>query len=551
MTVNQAELERLLTEPEGERLEFKAARTQFGFEKAVGYCAALANEGGGKLILGVTDKRPRQIVGTNAFRSVQKLKSDVGQRLHLIRVDVIELNLPEGRVLILDVPSRPLGLPVGYNGQYLMRRGEELVPMTQDMLRAIFEETGPDFSAASCRGATIEDIDPEAIARFRELWYRRSGNSRILKFSDEQLLKDAELVFDDGVTCAALILLGTRHAIGRFLGQAEVIFEYRNRAGDTEYRQRETFRSGFLSFVDELWDTINLRNDVYSYQEGLFRWQIPTFNEQVVREALLNALSHRDYRSGDSIRILQSPDQLKIISPGGLPPGVTPDNILWSHSPRNKRVAEQLERCGLVERSGQGMDRMYEQSILEAKPLPDFDGTNEFRVVVTLSGLVRDPNFLAFLERVGRERLSTFSTEHFMALGYIHREEQIPNYLKPAVADLREGGIVEVHGRGRGTRYLLARQFYEISGTPGAYTRRVGLDRETNRQLLLKHIRDSGSRGTTMGELLQVVPFLNRGAVQSLLRDLRKRGEIHNRGVTRGARWYPGAAPNSESNDAN
>src|SRR5439155_11707415 len=130
----------------------------------------------------------------------------------------------------------------------------------------------------------------------------------------------------------------------------------------------------------------DLRNDVQHYQDGLFMWDVPTFNERVVREALLNAVGHRDYRSGGSVFVRQFPRKLEIVSPGGLPNGITLANILWRQLPRNRRIAEALSRCGLVERSGQGMDRMFEGCIRESKPRPDFTGTDDYQVSVTLHG---------------------------------------------------------------------------------------------------------------------------------------------------------------------
>lgn len=539
MSTDKTEFFRLLREPEDENLEFKSALNQFDSRRLLEYCAALANEGGGYLILGVSDKLPREISGTNAFRNINKLKSDIGQRLPQLRVDVQELYIEDKRVLLVKIPQRPVGLPVALDGKYLMRRGEELVSMTPDLIKSILDETGPDFSATICPGATFTDLDTAAISRFREMWHRSSNNSRILMLDDLQLLSDAELTYGDQVTFAALILLGTPSALGQFLGQAEVIFEYRNDPNSTPYSQRKTYRTGFLTFIDDLWETVNLRNETYSYQSGLFRYQIPTFNEEVVREALLNALSHRDYRKGDSIRVLQSPHQLAAISPGGFPNGITLENIHNRHSPRNKRLSEQLERCGLVERSGQGVNRMFEAAIREAKPPPDFSDSDEFQVTVSISGAVPDTSFLAFLEKIGEETLTSFSTDHFLVMDYVHREQSVPPYLRHVLSDLRDRGIIEVISRGRGARYLLARKFYEFAGQPAAYTRKRGLDRKASKQLLLQHIQEHRENGCALSELVQVVPFLGRGAVQQLLRELRNEGSIHNRGMTRASRWYP------------
>jgi ATP-dependent DNA helicase RecG len=300
---------------EDEHLEFKEAKTNFHFEALVDYCAALANERGGKMIFGVTDRPPRRVVGSQAFSELGRTKADLTERLHL-RIEAWEIAHPDGRVLVFNVPSRPIGVPIAYKGAYKMRSGESLVDMTPDMPRRIFEESGPDFSQEVCAGATLADLAPEAILRLRKVWHRRSGNDHLLTVSDEQLLMDAELIVGERLTYAALILLGTHRVLGRYLGQAEVIFEYRSSDASLPAGDRQEYREGFLSYPDTLWDRINLRNDRQPFQLGLVRYEIQTFNERAVREVLLNALSPRDYRRPESAFVRQYPRRLDVVSPG-------------------------------------------------------------------------------------------------------------------------------------------------------------------------------------------------------------------------------------------
>lgn len=129
---------------EHERLEFKEAKTQYDLNGLFRYCVALANEGGGKLVLGVTDKPPRKVVGSQAFRDTGEIQSRILDKLHF-RVDVEEFQHPDGRLVIFHVPSRPAGTAYQLDGSYLMRSGEDTVPMSEDRLRAIFEEGKPDW----------------------------------------------------------------------------------------------------------------------------------------------------------------------------------------------------------------------------------------------------------------------------------------------------------------------------------------------------------------------------------------------------------------------
>lgn len=322
---------------ENEHLEFKEAKNHSDFEELVKYCVALANEGGGQMILGVTDKVPRRVVGTAACDPLERTKAGLIERIHL-RVDAEVFAHPNGRVLIFHVPSRPIGMPIQYKGAYWMRGGEELVPMTADMLQRIFAEAGPDFSAEMCSGTTWADLEPQAIENFRQRWLRKSGNVSVQQRTPEQLLSDAELVIDGHPTFAALVLFGTAQALGRHLAQAEVVYEFRSTENAIKAGQRLDFRRGFFDYHDELWLAVNAHNEIQQYQEGLFRYDISTFDEQVVRETILNAICHRDYRLGGSVFVRQFPRKLEVISPGGFPPGVTPENIVDKQFPRNRRI---------------------------------------------------------------------------------------------------------------------------------------------------------------------------------------------------------------------
>lgn len=535
-------LDQWLSEPEGTNLEFKEAKQNFHFDKLLQYCVALANEGGGKVILGVTDSRPRRIVGTEAFAEPGRTEAGLHDRL-LHRLPVEEIHTTEGRVLVVHVPGRLPGTAWQINGRYLKRAGDNLVGMSDTELRGIFAETGPDFSAETCPGANLQSLSPEAIAVFRQRWAKKTRDERKTRWTDVETLTNAELIVEGEITYAALILFGTRAALGRWLAQAELVFEYRSSEASGPAADREEYREGFFLWQDAIWNKINLRNDRQSYQDGLFRMDLPTFDEVVVREALLNAVAHRDYRLGGSVFVRQFAHRLEVVSPGGLPPGITAENILDQQNPRNRRLAEALAKCGLIERSGQGMNLIFETAIRQGKPLPSFAGTADHQVHLTLEGAVKSTAFVRFLERLGEETLKSFSTCDFLALDYLHRDQSLTDHLKSRVPALIEVGAVETVGRGKGTRYLLSQRLYAAIGAKGEYTRKKGLDRGTNKALLLMHIRENAASGSKMEELRQVLPALSRSQIQVLLREMVKTDEVHSVGSTRAARWYPGPKP--------
>lgn len=544
---NVQRLQEWIDAKEGEHFEFKEAKNHCDFNELCQYCVALANEGGGRVILGVTNRRPRRVVGSQAFDQPERTRNGLIERLHL-RIDFEEIRHPDGRVLVFDVPSRPIGIPIkDKDGVYWMRSGDSLVPMSEDRLRAIFAEGGHDFSAELCPTASISDLDSASISEFRRRWIDKSGNPALAGLSDGQLLTDAEAVIDGKPTFAALILFGTRQCLGRHLGQAEVIFEYRSTDASGPAQDRKEFRTGFFAFYDELWNKINLRNDNQPYQEGLFVLNIRTFAERTVREVILNAVSHRNYQLGGSVFIRQFPRRLEVVSPGGFPIGIGPENVLDRQNPRNRRIADIFSRCGLVERSGQGMNLMFEECIREGKPIPDFTGTDQYQVAVILNGTVQDPHFVRYLERVGKQRLATFNTHDFLILDQINRDQKPPDHYRQRLPYLLEQGVLERVARGK---FILSRKFYDYARKRGVYTRKRGLDRDTNKALLLKHIEDNQSEGSPLQELLQVLPGLSRPQVQTLLRELRAEGQVHPVGKTKAGRWYPGPPPGTIASES-
>jgi ATP-dependent DNA helicase RecG len=523
---------------EDEHLEFKEAKNRFDFEELVKYCCALANEGGGRIVLGVTNKQPRRVVGSKAFADFQRTKLGLLERLRL-RIDAWEIAHPDGRVLVFEVPGRPIGMPIQYNGAYWMRGGESLVPMTPDMLKRIFAETQPDFSAEICSGADFGDLDRRSIDLFRDRWAARARRTDLAGFAPEQLLIDADLHLPGkGITYAALILFGTERAMARLLGQAELIFEYRSDPASIPYQQRQEFRRGLLLFHDELWNLIDLRNEVHSLRDGPYRRDIAALNEDAVREAVLNAVCHRDYRLYGPTFVRQSPRRIEIVSPGGFPPDVNPCNVLFRQSPRNRRLAEALARCGLVERSGQGADRMFQACLTEGKLPPDFSASTPESVCVVLNGAVQDEAFITFLDRITTEKQSRFSVVDLVVLDAVHRGLPIPEMMRGRLTELVALGAVERLGR---SRLVLSRSFYVLKGRSGEYTRRAGLDRNTRKELLLKHIGASGNAGAPIEELAQVLPDASRNELKVLLRELRNAGRAHTRGVRRAARWHAGS----------
>jgi len=437
-------LHEILNAKEGGHFEFKKAENRYDIDEGAKYLSAMSNYGGGRLVLGVVDERPRWVFGSKACPQPESTVRYYMDKLR-VRVD-FEIYHDENnkRVLVYEVASRPIGLPVQFKGIAWWRIGDSLVPMPEDVRRAIYAESGHDFSSDICPDTIIDDLDSKAVGAFRERWYEHSENKRILKLSDEQLLRDSGAINDKGVTYAALILFGKHAVLLDKLPHAEVVFEYRSKEAAGPAAQREEFHAGFFSYYDSIWNLVNLRNDDQYYKDGFHRHPISTFNKDVVREALLNAVSHRDYQRGGSIFVRQYNDRVVIESPGGLPQGITIENILDRQNARNRLIAEIFKLCGLVERSGQGMNLIHEMAIKEAKPLPDFKGSDAYYVILTLKGKVVSIDMLSFIKKVDAERLDKLTTEDYLLLSSLFTQKGFDSIDIAQLEHLTELEIVRI-----------------------------------------------------------------------------------------------------------
>jgi ATP-dependent DNA helicase RecG len=180
------------------------------------------------------------------------------------------------------------------------------------------------------------------------------------------------------------------------------------------------------------------------------------------------------------------------------------------------------------------MDLIYELSIKDAKPLPDFDRTDAYNVVITLNGTVIDDRLIKIFKKIGEERLEYFTTEDFLIVNSLFYDQKLPASLRAKTKRLIDNGIVERVGK---NKLVLARSIYEATGRAGVHTRLVGLDRDQNKELILKHIKNSGERGAPLNELQQVLPGHSRSQIQVLLRELKDENRILLTGKTKGAKW--------------
>lgn len=471
----------------------------------LGYVVALANEGGGYLVLGLEDAYPHNVVGTKQnLSSLGELESKIYNELG-IRTFIYEIFDKDGnRVVVIDVPSRPVGIVYTFEDVPLMRVGEDLLPMDQRTLLAILQEHEPDFSQMFCDDVTIDDLDHNAIRILKEKYSRKQKNPAFISLPDQQALNDLKLIVNGKVTNAAVLLVGKEEIIATHFPQAKVMHEYRNVDGQERFDKRIVFGQPFYILIDKLWETIDARNGNVPVQEGPYLFDIPFFNEQVIREVVNNAFAHRNYRIGSEIVVKQYPNKLCVISPGGFPLGVTLNNMLTvSSTPRNRLLADVLAKTGIVERSGQGMDIIFRLTLSEGKQKPDYEKTDDYQVTAILSAVVKEPAFALFIQAIQQElpenqKLSVFDIMTFSAI----REGKQP-WDKDIAKRLYELGYLEKRGKTSAVRYIMPRRYYELTGNMTEYSNLIDWDDEQVWAVLFPYLNKYGkAKKTDISKLL-------------------------------------------------
>ena len=308
------------------------------------------------------------------------------------------------RVVVTKIPPRPKGRTLKFEEVSLMRTGESLRNMSDDELFAILSEQEVDFSAISCPNLTLDDLDENAIEILKAKYAEKQKNQGFLTQTNEQVLIDLELLKEGKLNYTALILLGKKDKIKEILPQCAINLEYRSNPSSIAFDKRDLFTAPYFLLIDDLWKIIDARNKKAHIQIDSYIIDIPELNIEVIRESVNNAVAHQNYTKSSEIIIKQSPVSFSVSSHGGFPLGVNKDNILTVNStPRNRLLAEVLTKTGLVERSGQGVDKIFYQTLSEGKDFPSYDATDLFQVTVNIPIAVKHPVFALFIRNIQKE----------------------------------------------------------------------------------------------------------------------------------------------------
>lgn len=545
---------------EDQDLDFKEWNS-LSMDKAVSLviemAICMANGGGGTVVFGVSDKavgRCNAIRGVPPQVDVNRLKKVVYDSTDPKLTPVFEeLSVPEGtgRLLVMQVyPGLPPYTDTAGRGK--IRVGTDCQPLTGSLRRRVLVETGEtDYSAVEVDGHLEALVSAAAMERLREVARRENAPADLVNMSDRDMLAALGLIPNGRLLRAGLLLVGTETAIRHhFAGYAWTHLRMRD---DVTYSGRADGREALPLALDRIMDRIMADNPITTVPHGLFHFEIRTYPEMALREALLNAFMHADYRIAGPIMIKQFPNRLEISNPGGLPGGITPQNIL-RHTPvsRNPALAEALTRLRLVNRSNLGVRRMFQALLVEGKEPPlILDQGDSVRVVFHANDL-SVPFRLFVAEEADAGRI--LWVEHLLILQHLLRHREIDTAKAASITQQSERearetlsdmevryGYLERGGTGRGTYWVLRPDLHRRLSAAGhpERTRRIDWEAAKTRVLsVLKQRAARGELGMSNKEIRELTNF-NRSQVTRMLQELRQETpQVRVEGHGAGARYY-------------
>ncbi|MEZ4867110.1 MAG: ATP-binding protein [Caldilineaceae bacterium] len=424
---------------------------------------AFANSDGGTLVLGMaSDGRPGRLFAPE--EADDALQQALGLCRPPMHTEWQQEQIPGGIVILLRV-ERSSKVHTLWDGRVLIRRGVENQPLQGDEFEQLLANrpTG-DFETQIVPGASREDLDEDVIDEYIERRQKRSPRSDVLP-KDRLLQQIGALTADRTPTVSGLLLFGREPQF--FLPHSRAIFvkfadtQPRGPGGAFGYGRREELIGPLPKIIDRAWRVLWEEMDKRAVVRGLQRHEETEYPQASVREALVNAVAHRDYQlTGRSIEIRMYTDRLEITSPGGLPAHITLDNIVDEHYSRNPRLVNGLYHWGYIEELGLGIDRMIEDMVNAGHPPPNFEAKNH-RFTVILYNQQDAKRIVPDWEQNMNER-------QIKAIEFLQRQGTITNRdyrdlcphvgaetLRLDLADLVTKGVVLKIGDKRGTRYIL------------------------------------------------------------------------------------------------
>lgn len=466
------ELYDLISHGETTRVEFKSwvkchdntKRRNLAAKSAV----ALANAQGGTFLFGVEDDGTVTGCPKGDAQTLMESVYDMTRPNLFTEVEAVETE--HGIVLVMTVEKSPV--PVATSaGTYYKRLGKTSKPFYPNNIYS--KADVQDLSAKIVDGASYGDIDLLEVYKLKEKLRVRDQNSLLPDSEDKTFLENLELIRIEEneirLTVAGLLFVGKEQAIRRHLPQAEIIYLHYSDISQQEYDNRLDLQKPLITVLDTLTERIQTLNHLTNVQVGLFRMEVYDFTEKVFQEALLNAMTHRSYEQMGAIYVKHYPNRIEIESPGSFPDEITVDNIITHPSvPRNKLIAMTLQRLRYVQRSGQGVDIMYQSMLLDGKPYPKYTVYSD-SIRLTLHSTMENENFIRFVVEEQDKNQKGFELPKLMLLRHLteHKRIAISEAAELIQSDkdtagvelegLRSLNLVEPSGRD----YMLTARAYE------------------------------------------------------------------------------------------
>ena len=500
----------MLPNKESLTIEFKSDLKKLSDSEVFEAVVAFANTEGGDLYLGIEDSGEvtgvhddhKNIITVSAFIANNTVPPVS------IRAEIIEDIYP---VLKISVPKVYSGITATVSGKTLCRRLKadgtpENVPMYPTMFATRLSDLRLlDYSAMPLLQSSIRDFDSLETERLKRLIMSYNGEKYLLDLADEDLFKALGLVREqNGVlypTVTGLLLIGKADAIKRLVPTHAAAFQVLD---GTEVRTNDEFVLPLLQTIERINTGLEARNPEQEIDMGLFRLSVPEFDKRAIREALINAFSHRDYSKMGRVRVTLSDDGLTIANPGGFIEGVSIQNLLTAEPHgRNPQLADALKRIGLAERTGRGIDRIYEGSLIFGRPLPDYSATTSVTVSLFLQRSKPDKQIAQLVSneqnRLGRplslNSLLVLNTLKDLPKSTVSQIGEAINISETAIKGILdnfiEAGLVEGFGNGRGRTYILSPKVYNTKAAKIGYVRQVDIDETRYPELIINLAKKS------------------------------------------------------------
>lgn len=528
-------------------IEFKSDRKRLPDDELVEALVCLANTEGGELWLGVEDDgTPTGLHETH--QNLAGLPGLVAARTSpSLNVTVEAVALAGVRVarIMVDQSASEVATTAG---KYLRRRlkpdgSPECVALLPHERSSRASRFGlVDASAQAVAGATLADLDPLERERLRQTVEQYGGDRVLLELDDEAM--DGALGFtarnaagERVPTLTGLLVIGRENALREKVPTHEFAFQVlaREAVAFNEFRRFPLLKA--LDWLETNFRPYNPENEI---QVGLFRVPVPKVDMAAFREAVANALVHRDYFRLSAVHVRLDDHGLTISNPGGLVEGVTLNNLLTTEPrPRNRALADAMKRIGIVERSGRGVDTIYRGMLKFGRPAPDYGRTDALSVVLQLPTVPADLTFRRMVVDIESQRGTELPIDSLIALAALREfkrlsAEDLAKHIqrdtgsaKRTLEVLNEAGLVEAHGNTRGRSYTLSASVYSVVSDKAAYTRQKGFGPIQHEQMVLSYIRQHGQ--IKRAEVMALCR-LTEGQVKRLLQRMLAAGQISRHG---------------------